>query len=248
MSGKSRGFGFVIFENYESIENVLAVNKHFICGKLVDCKMAEDKNKLNESSFRDYQNESMSTTSNLNQSFYNNNFYNQMLSLMNTNKSMNFSLNYNNNSINQDFQRNNDFNFNQGSFQNNFFNYNQGIIPNDMDYSHHYKGLNFKNEECKSSSQIDSEKGKNEISEEINKSQQTYIYNGNSKINTTNQIKINSCSFVNENPKKQFQEQYLKYKKSFLEPFDEFKDTWYMKNYCDQDDVHHNFIRKTNVK
>eukprot|EP01053_Blabericola_migrator_P008584 Blabericola_migrator_1__8583@NODE_4490_length_1127_cov_420_208491_g2782_i0_p1_GENE_NODE_4490_length_1127_cov_420_208491_g2782_i0NODE_4490_length_1127_cov_420_208491_g2782_i0_p1_ORF_typecomplete_len282_score37_81RRM_1/PF00076_22/1_3e17RRM_1/PF00076_22/1_7e03RRM_7/PF16367_5/2_3e09RRM_7/PF16367_5/5_8RL/PF17797_1/0_016RRM_5/PF13893_6/0_071RRM_Rrp7/PF17799_1/0_19Nup35_RRM_2/PF14605_6/0_18_NODE_4490_length_1127_cov_420_208491_g2782_i02081053 len=39
-SGRSRGFGFVTFENAQSLNDVLAARPHYLAGKHVDCKHA----------------------------------------------------------------------------------------------------------------------------------------------------------------------------------------------------------------
>lgn len=38
-----RGFGFVTFEDISSVHAVLAVNEHYIDGKMVECKQAVPK-------------------------------------------------------------------------------------------------------------------------------------------------------------------------------------------------------------
>jgi len=40
---KPRGFGFVTFEDISSVHAVLAVNEHYIDGKMVECKQAVPK-------------------------------------------------------------------------------------------------------------------------------------------------------------------------------------------------------------
>lgn len=263
-SGKSRGFAFVIFEDFKSIEIVLSVKKHFICGKLVECKMAEDKNKLNETFIKDSLNDSMLTdnNSNLDKSSYNFNFNNYCQMMMYMNKKNCFM---NNNSINMflnsDFQQNNNYNYDNVLNHNQSFNNYNAQTSNDNDYSHHYKGLiDIKFKETNSNSENSDElKGKNQISEEINKTEQNFIYNGVNKIvksDLSTNLNSNSktCEYVknknnNRNSNFNYFEDYLNYKKNFLEPMEEFKDSWYMTNRKDfNDDLSPNFICKANVK
>lgn len=48
---KSRGFGFIIFDDEESIELILSIPRHIISGKLVDCKRSYPKNHLEANVF-----------------------------------------------------------------------------------------------------------------------------------------------------------------------------------------------------
>lgn len=242
---------------------VLSVKKHFICGKLVECKLAEDKNKLNEIFIKDSLNDSMLTdnNSNLDKSSYNFNlnYYYQMMMYMNKKNCF-----MNNNStitfLNSDFQQNNNYNYDNVLNHNQNFNNFKKQTSNDNDYSHHYKGLidiNFK-ENNSNSENSDELKGKNQISEEINKTEQNFVYNGVNKIvnsNLNSNLNSNSKTFEygknknnNKNSNFNYFEDYLSYKKNFLEPMDEFKDSWYMKSRDFNNDLSPNFICKANVK
>ena len=46
ISGKSRGFGFIIFSHQETIDKIMSYsNCHFLYGKWIECKRAQPKNK-----------------------------------------------------------------------------------------------------------------------------------------------------------------------------------------------------------
>lgn len=47
-TGKSRGFGFITFENVESVNKVFQIPRHVIKGKLVEVKIAEPKQQSSE--------------------------------------------------------------------------------------------------------------------------------------------------------------------------------------------------------
>lgn len=44
VTGRSRGFGFIIFSNKETIDKIMSIsNCHFLCGKWIECKRAQPK-------------------------------------------------------------------------------------------------------------------------------------------------------------------------------------------------------------
>lgn len=58
-SGRSRGFGFVVFESTSSVESVLRQVEHVIDGKKVECKIAVPKEKKQKASKKKRKNPNM---------------------------------------------------------------------------------------------------------------------------------------------------------------------------------------------
>lgn len=49
LTGKSRGFGFIIFSHKETLDNIMNMrNCHFLCGKWIECKRAMPKEQMNQ--------------------------------------------------------------------------------------------------------------------------------------------------------------------------------------------------------
>lgn len=49
LTGKSRGFGFIIFSHKETLDNIMNMsNCHFLCGKWIECKRAMPKEQMTQ--------------------------------------------------------------------------------------------------------------------------------------------------------------------------------------------------------
>ena len=65
LTGKSRGFGFIIFSHKETLDNIMNMsNCHFLCGKWIECKRAMPKEQMNQITENNIQNTNDNTSEN----------------------------------------------------------------------------------------------------------------------------------------------------------------------------------------
>ena len=127
VTGKSRGFGFIIFSEKETIDKILSyANCHFLYGKWIECKRAQPK--INYVSNKSLKNFLLPDNVNFN-SNQNNSLNNNKNKLFNyfrdTSPNENISLSLNNNNTN--FNNNNEINT---SLNNNLY---LQLLPNNND-------------------------------------------------------------------------------------------------------------------
>jgi len=103
-TGKSKGYGFIVFEDKRSVEAVIKnKHSHSIRGKWIDCKPAYDKNQEEDSNYME----------------------NELINRPEFNQEM--FMDYRNQNLNDNFSHNNNVNFKNNNFQSNFNNNNSPI-------------------------------------------------------------------------------------------------------------------------